>query len=59
MLVDIDLVARSGGMRVLLQVLADGPPELAPVITMAFLYIVDAPRTRAYLNPGSDLEVLL
>lgn len=57
-LVDIDLVARSGGLRVLLQVMADGPSELAPMVAMAVLYIVDAPRTRAYLNPGSDLEVL-
>jgi len=56
-LIDIDLVSRTGGLRVLLQALADGPHELAPAIVTAFLYLVDAPRTRSYLHPGSDLEV--
>jgi rapamycin-insensitive companion of mTOR len=50
-------VSRTGGLRVLLQALADGPHELAPTLATAFLYIVDAPRTRSYLHPGIDLEV--
>ena len=41
----------------LLQSLSDGPPELAPVLAMAFLTITDSPRTRAYLHPGTDLEM--
>ncbi len=56
-LIDVDLLERSGGMRVLLQALVDGPAELAPIMTSAFLHIVDIPRSRVYLNPGTDLEV--
>lgn len=44
-------------MRVLLQALADGPHEISPVLANAFLFLVDAPRTRVYLHPGTDLEV--
>lgn len=58
-LLDIDLVARTGGMRVLLSVLAEGPEEFAPVLVTTFLYVIDAPSTRAYLNPGTDLEIAL
>ncbi|KAG8904203.1 hypothetical protein FRB99_002106 [Tulasnella sp. 403] len=57
--IDIDLIARTEGMRVLLQALADGPHEISPVLANAFLYLVDAPGTRAYLNPGFDLEIAL
>ncbi len=57
MLIDIDLVARTGGLRVLLHALAEGPLEMAPILSSAFLYIADSPRTRAYLHPGIDLEV--
>ena len=56
-LLDIDLVHRCEGMKVLLQSLSDGPSELAPVLAMAFLTITDSPRTRAYLHPGTDLEM--
>jgi large subunit ribosomal protein L17e len=54
---DIDLLARSGGMKVLLHVLGDGPSELAPIIASAFLHIIDSPRTRASLCVGTDIEV--
>lgn len=56
-LIDIELVARTGGIRVLLHALAEGPLEMAPILASAFLYIADSPRTRAYLHPGTDLEV--
>lgn len=56
-LLDIDLVHRCEGIKVLLQSLSDGPSELAPVLAMAFLTITDSPRTRAYLHPGTDLEM--
>ncbi|KAH9950606.1 Rapamycin-insensitive companion of mTOR, N-term-domain-containing protein [Amylocystis lapponica] len=59
LLIDIELMARTGGIRVLLHALAEGPPEMAPMLSSAFLYIVDSPRTRAYLNPGTDLEIAL
>lgn len=56
-LIDIELVARTDGIRVLLHALAEGPLEMAPLLSSAFLYIADSPRTRAYLHPGTDLEV--
>ena len=49
----------TGGTRVLFQALAEGPQELVSLIAMAFLYIVDAPKTRAYMHPGTDLEVII
>lgn len=58
-MIDIDLLARCGGLRVLLHSLAEGPGELTPLLASTFLYIVDLPRTRGYLRPGSDLEVSL
>ena len=57
MLIDIELMARTGGIRVLLHALAEGPLEMAPLLAAAFLHIIDSPRTRAYLRPGTDLEV--
>ncbi len=57
-LVDIDLVARTGGLRYLLHVLGDGPVELSLMLASVFLHIADSPRTRAYLRVGTDLEVI-
>lgn len=59
MLIDIELVARTGGIRVLLQMLADGPLEISQLLTPIFLYIVDSPRTRNYLHAGTDLEIAM
>jgi rapamycin-insensitive companion of mTOR len=56
-LIDIDLVARTGGIRFLLHALGEGPVEMGPILAAAFLYIVDSPRTRSYLTLGTDLEV--
>lgn len=56
-LIDIELMARSGGIRTLLHIVADGSPDLAPIITSAFLIILDSPRTRQYLSPGDEFEV--
>lgn len=56
-LIDIDLLSRTGGVRFLLHVLGEGPIELATLLASAFLQIVDSPRTRAYLHVGVDLEV--
>ena len=58
-LIDVDLMARTGGMRVLLQLLADGPAEIVPLLATAFLYVIDTPKTRSYLHAGTDLEVCL
>ncbi|KAJ7761527.1 Rapamycin-insensitive companion of mTOR, N-term-domain-containing protein [Mycena maculata] len=57
LVIDTDLVARTGGMRFLLHALGEGPLEVAPILASAFLYIVDSPRTRAYLQVGADLEM--
>ena len=56
-LIDVDLMARTGGIRLLLHALAEGSPEMAPMISSAFLHIADSPRTRQYLHLGTDLEV--
>jgi len=56
-LIDIDLVARAGGIRFLLHALAEGPLEMEPLLASTFLYVIDSPRTRAYLRVGTDLEV--
>lgn len=58
-LIDTDLVYRCEGIRVLLQVLAEGPHELGPSLANVFLTIIDSPRTRVYLKPQTDLEVCL
>ncbi|KAF8631052.1 hypothetical protein AX15_002660 [Amanita polypyramis BW_CC] len=59
LLVDIDLVARTGGLRYLLHVLGDGPVELSLMLTSVFLHIMDSPRTRVYFRVGTDLELAL
>lgn len=56
-LVDVELMYRTGGIRCLIQAISDGPVELAPLFVSAFLYIIDAPRTRVYLRADVDLEV--
>ncbi|KAG6820706.1 hypothetical protein H0H93_012759 [Arthromyces matolae] len=58
-LIDIDLVSRTGGVGLLLQLIGDGPLELVPLLAAAFLHIVDSPRTRAYMRVGGDLELAL
>lgn len=59
LLIDIDLVSRTGGIRLLLHVLAEGPLEVTPILAAVFLHIADSPRTRAYLRVGVDLELAL
>ena len=44
-------------MRVLLQILSEGPPALASLLSPVFLYIIDSPSTRKHFRPGKDLEV--
>ncbi|KAI0632054.1 hypothetical protein C8Q77DRAFT_1158732 [Trametes polyzona] len=59
LLIDIELMARTGGIRVLLHALSEGPMEMAPLLAAAFLHIIDSPKTRVYLHPGIDLEIAL
>ncbi|KAG9308146.1 Rapamycin-insensitive companion of mTOR, N-term-domain-containing protein [Chiua virens] len=56
-LLDIDLVARAGGIRFLLHALGEGPVEIRPILAATFLHVIDSPRTRAYLRLGIDVEV--
>ncbi|KAH7915441.1 Rapamycin-insensitive companion of mTOR, middle domain-containing protein [Hygrophoropsis aurantiaca] len=56
-LLDIDLVARTGGIRFLLHALGEGPIEIGPILAATFLHIVDSPRKRKYLRIGTDLEI--
>ncbi|KAG9310584.1 Rapamycin-insensitive companion of mTOR, N-terminal domain-containing protein [Chiua virens] len=58
-LLDIDLVARAGGIRFLLHALGEGPVEIRPILAATFLRIIDSPRTRAYLRLGIDVEIAL
>ncbi|KAG9315833.1 Rapamycin-insensitive companion of mTOR, N-term-domain-containing protein [Chiua virens] len=58
-LLDIDLVARAGGIRFLLHALGEGPVEIGPILAATFLHIIDSPRTRAYLRLGIDVEIAL
>jgi rapamycin-insensitive companion of mTOR len=47
---------KAGGIRVLLQTLAEGPAEMTNLLTPVFLYVMDSPKTRNYLMPGSEME---
>ncbi|KAF8890018.1 Rapamycin-insensitive companion of mTOR, N-term-domain-containing protein [Gymnopilus junonius] len=59
LIIDIDLAVRTGVIRFLLHVLGEGPVELAPILATVFLHLVDCPRTRAYIQVGTDLEMAL
>ena len=59
MVFDIELVARAGGLKILLNTLVDGPHELSQILTTVFLHVLDSPSSRKYLTPGRDLEVSL
>lgn len=57
---DIEVLYRSEGLRVVLQSLAEIPPELVEfptILSMAFLHAIDRPCTRQFLKPGLDIEV--
>jgi rapamycin-insensitive companion of mTOR len=59
LVLDPALVVSAGGVRVLTQVLGEGPWEIAESLSLAFLYLLDMPDTRKYVRAGHDLEVLL
>ncbi|KAK4048462.1 hypothetical protein OIO90_005793 [Microbotryomycetes sp. JL221] len=56
---DISLLVHSGGLRIILQTLSQGPFDLSLFLTNCFNYIMDKPGTRQYLRPGVDVEVTL
>ncbi|KAI0087847.1 Rapamycin-insensitive companion of mTOR, N-term-domain-containing protein [Irpex rosettiformis] len=59
LLIDVQIMARTGGIHLLLHAINEGPAEMAPLISSAFLFIADSPRTRAYLHLGTDLEMAM
>ncbi|ANB11878.1 Tsc11p [Sugiyamaella lignohabitans] len=52
-------VSASGGIRVLLQSIIEGPYELSGSLSMAFAYVLDSPKNRGFLRGGRDLEYLI
>lgn len=56
-ILNASLVASAGGIRILSQVLYEGPYELSETLSLAFLYLLDMPTTRQYIRAGHDMEV--
>lgn len=54
---DPALIISSGGNKVLLQTLSDGPFEIANELVKLFIFLLDVPSTRKYVRPQSDLQV--
>jgi rapamycin-insensitive companion of mTOR len=52
-------VSVSGGVRVLLQCIVEGPYEMSGPISMALVYVLDSPQNRGLLRHGRDLEFLI
>ncbi|KAH7140733.1 Rapamycin-insensitive companion of mTOR, N-term-domain-containing protein [Dactylonectria macrodidyma] len=55
---DPALLVASGGMGPLSEALAEGIYKAPESLTSAFLYLLDSPKKRKYLQPGYCLEVL-
>ncbi|RPB20737.1 hypothetical protein L211DRAFT_791659 [Terfezia boudieri ATCC MYA-4762] len=58
LILDASLVVSAGGIRILSQVLYEGPYELSDALSLAFLYLLDLPATRKYIRAGHDMEVV-
>ncbi|TPX50488.1 hypothetical protein SeLEV6574_g00869 [Synchytrium endobioticum] len=54
-----ELVALSGGLKVILQVLLEGPSELSDALLTVLVHILDAQVTRKYLRPAVELETII
>ncbi|PWN32613.1 uncharacterized protein FA14DRAFT_125928 [Meira miltonrushii] len=52
---DVDLVIRSGAMRILLSAAGDVSVDIQPELLAIMLYLADMPSTRRYFRPGYDL----
>lgn len=59
MIHNLPLLSLSGGLRVVLQLLLDGPYDLSPSLSLLFLSAFDRPESRQWLRPGVDVEVVL
>ncbi|GAA6031289.1 hypothetical protein JCM8097_005586 [Rhodosporidiobolus ruineniae] len=58
-ILNLPLLSASGGLRLILQTLTDGPSDLSLPLSLLFLHAMDHPASRQYLRPGIDLEVVL
>ncbi|KAJ3208873.1 hypothetical protein HDU67_006498 [Dinochytrium kinnereticum] len=56
--VNIEVVALCGGLKSIFGALLDGPPEISEMLIITVSYILDQERTRSYVRPSVDLEVL-
>ncbi|CCJ31370.1 unnamed protein product [Pneumocystis jirovecii] len=56
---DPALIISSGGNKVLLQTLSDGPFEIANELVKLFIFLLDVPSTRKYVRPQSDLQLIV
>lgn len=55
---DPALLVASGGLGPLTEALSEGVYKSPESLTSAFLYLLDSPRKRRYIQPGYGLEVL-
>ncbi|KAM0234429.1 hypothetical protein ACHAPO_006314 [Fusarium lateritium] len=55
---DPALLVSSGGLGPLTEALAEGVYKAPESLASAFLYLLDSPQTRKYIQPGYGLEVL-
>ena len=48
---------KASDLRVVFQLLLEGPKELTEVIVLTIAHILDKPETRIYVRPAVDVEV--
>ncbi|KAI7903798.1 Rapamycin-insensitive companion of mTOR, N-term-domain-containing protein [Cokeromyces recurvatus] len=58
-ILDVALIVKSGGLRVLIQALIDGQHGISEVLIQSVLYVLDTPNKRCYLRPGVELETII
>lgn len=58
MLRDPQILAQSGGMKVMTDALEDSTYEASEGLTRVFLYLLDTPSNRRYVRPGYGLDIL-
>ncbi|KAG4301192.1 hypothetical protein PCK1_002502 [Pneumocystis canis] len=59
LVLDPALVIATGGNKVLLQTLSDGPFEITNELVKLFIYLLDKPATRKFVRPQSDLQLII
>lgn len=59
LLVNAELVFQAGGMRLLINLILSGTPEISATCVLTFITLLDHPTARFFLRGGSDLDSLL